>query len=274
MIGIYKITNRINGKAYVGLSTCIERRWKSHKADAFNPNDKHYHYPLYRAMRKYGLQNFHFEVLEECLESELSEKEIHYIALFDSFNHGYNQDAGGQGAIHYNKLSDSLVLDIIQRLKTSSDNSEIIGAEFGVSGRTIRSINAGEQCPIDGETYPIRGSIVKQAKHAYERKRNPNYMPPSNKQCVFCGRALNSTTTRTKYCVPCAHLAQRRVERPSKLDLAKMIHESSFTAVGQYFGVDGNAIKKWCKQYEIPYHKQELSEWYLAQTQTNCSENT
>ena len=63
MCGIYKITNTINGKAYVGQATNISVRLKNHRSDAFNPNKPGYDYPLYRAIRKYGLENFRFEII-------------------------------------------------------------------------------------------------------------------------------------------------------------------------------------------------------------------
>ena len=85
MIGIYKIENLITNKIYIGQSTSIERRWKDHKNTAFNENDKSYNYPLYKAIRKYGVDNFSFEVLEECEIEELNEKEKFYISKFNSF---------------------------------------------------------------------------------------------------------------------------------------------------------------------------------------------
>lgn len=58
--GIYKIQNLINGKIYIGQSKNIEKRWLRHKTTAFNKNDHSYNLPLYRAIRKYGLENFSF----------------------------------------------------------------------------------------------------------------------------------------------------------------------------------------------------------------------
>lgn len=78
--------------------------------------------------------------------------------------------------------------------------------------------------------------------------------------CLICGKEIGNT--KTGHCVECAHKNQRRATRPSKLDLAKMIVESSFTAVGKQFGLDGNAIKSWCKQYGIPHRVAELADWY------------
>ena len=76
MIGIYKITNNLNGKSYIGLSKDIQKRAREHFNRAFNEKDKEYEKYLYRAIRKYGLENFSVIILEECKENELTEKEM------------------------------------------------------------------------------------------------------------------------------------------------------------------------------------------------------
>ena len=52
---------------------------------------------------------------------------------------------------------------------------------------------------------------------------------------------------------------------PEPLELALMIKNSSFSAVGRQFGVSDNAVKRWCKNYDIPYLKNELIDWYNNQ---------
>ena len=93
--GIYKITNILNGKTYIGQSINIEKRWEQHKYEAFNKNQQQYNYTLHRAFRKYGLNNFSFDVLEECLEEQLDKKEIYWIKFFDCYHDGYNETEGG-----------------------------------------------------------------------------------------------------------------------------------------------------------------------------------
>lgn len=97
MVGIYKIENQINRKVYIGLSLDISKRWTTHISTAKNKNAKEYHYPLYRAIRKYGVDNFTFAVLEETEKNYLllEKREKFWIESYDSFNNGYNQINGG-----------------------------------------------------------------------------------------------------------------------------------------------------------------------------------
>lgn len=89
--GIYKITNKVNGKIYIGQSIDIYRRWVQEKEGLCNSH-------LLNAFKKYGTDNFIFEILEECCIEELDEKEIYYISFYNSANpsKGYNKTFGGQ----------------------------------------------------------------------------------------------------------------------------------------------------------------------------------
>lgn len=97
--GIYKITNQINGKVYIGLSVNCIRRWWDHCNKSYNSNKKDdIDKPLYKAMRKYGRENFSFEIVEECEEEKLSEREIYWISYYNSYEKGYNATRGGDRA--------------------------------------------------------------------------------------------------------------------------------------------------------------------------------
>lgn len=88
---IYKWTNLINGKSYIGQTLYEDIRKQQHI------NGKHNNL-LYKAINKYGLDNFNYEVLEYVDdESKLSEREIYWISYFDSYKHGYNLTLGGEG---------------------------------------------------------------------------------------------------------------------------------------------------------------------------------
>lgn len=98
MIGIYKITNKINGKSYIGQSTDIAKRWSHHLTIAYNDKYSAYQWYIHHALKKYGKENFTFEVLEECTEEQLNEREIYWIAYFDTYNNGYNLTEGGNSS--------------------------------------------------------------------------------------------------------------------------------------------------------------------------------
>ena len=69
--GIYKMTNKVNGKIYIGLSVNIETRMYNHYRNAFYEKDAEYNSYLSRAIRKHGQENFSYEIIEECSISEL-----------------------------------------------------------------------------------------------------------------------------------------------------------------------------------------------------------
>lgn len=88
---IYKITNKVNGKSYIGQTRyTIEFRWRQH----LHKKDNTY---FHNAIRKYGADNFIVEKLEECNIEDLNEKEIYYIAKYNTFKDGYNLTIGGDG---------------------------------------------------------------------------------------------------------------------------------------------------------------------------------
>ena len=98
MQGIYKITNQINNKCYIGKSNNISRRFRDHKRLAFQSGHKEYNKALYIAFRKYGLDNFTFEIIEELEDYSLSEeREIYWIKYYHSYENGYNETLGGDG---------------------------------------------------------------------------------------------------------------------------------------------------------------------------------
>ena len=84
--GIYQIKNKINGKSYIGQSKDIYHRWIKHKEVInFNSNSPMKNYPLYRALIKYGIDNFDFIILEECSIEKLNEREIYWIEKLNTY---------------------------------------------------------------------------------------------------------------------------------------------------------------------------------------------
>jgi group I intron endonuclease len=97
MIGIYKITNKITGKSYIGQSINTSKRIKEHFWKATCSKDVSFNSILHQAIRKYGAENFEIEILKECTVEELDELEKHYIKMYDTISpNGYNILEGGQ----------------------------------------------------------------------------------------------------------------------------------------------------------------------------------
>lgn len=183
MIGIYKITNNVTNKSYIGQSINIEKRWYEHKYKAECVEDRSYNSILHNSMRKYGIEHFILEVLEECTIEELDTKEQFWIQQLNTISpYGYNILQGGQGS----------------------------------------------------------------------RKRKVSY-------CLRCGKEVYRTST---FCANCLGASNQTVKRPEPIELARLVKVYGFNEVGRQYGVSGNSIKKWCKAYKMPYHKQELIDWY------------
>lgn len=149
MTGIYKITNKINGKSYIGQSINIEHRWYRHIHE-FVP------YPLHRAIEKYGEESFDFSVLEECNVDSLDEREKYWINYYDSYNNGYNLTLGGKGITYYKKLNCEEVDEIIDLLINSSLQIKQIAEKFEVSEVMINNIRNGISWKKDELVYPLR----------------------------------------------------------------------------------------------------------------------
>ena len=108
MIGIYKITNKINGKIYIGQSWNVENRWEHHKRNTHNQH-------LLNAFTKYGINNFLFETIMFFNNGPFTQKyldkfENYFIEQNDSMNSekGYNKKGGGSCG----KLSEETKLKI------------------------------------------------------------------------------------------------------------------------------------------------------------------
>lgn len=156
MIGIYKITNKINNKSYIGQSINIEQRWKTHKTSPFNKNCVHYNCLFYKAIRKYGIDNFIFEVLEECEKNRLNEREIYWIAYYQTHNkkYGYNMTDGGDCGAE-KKYNERKILNKWKQGATLS----ALKKEFHCCSNTISSYLRNNQITI--REIRSRGNLYK-----------------------------------------------------------------------------------------------------------------
>lgn len=138
MAYIYKITNDINNKIYIGKTNfSIQKRWKEHCSDFLK--EKEQNRPLYRAMNKYGIEYFHIEQVEECPNTIVDEREKYWIEYYGSFKYGYNATKGGDGKAYcdydlvfalWNK--GLTIKEISEKLHYDSSHCSDILSTFGI----------------------------------------------------------------------------------------------------------------------------------------------
>ena len=133
---IYKITNDINDKVYVGQTqNSLNDRFSKHKYKAkecyFKQN---YKQPLYNAINKYGFEHFKIELIEECNNNDLSTREKYWINYYNSYEHGYNATIGGEGVTQYNYE------EIYHELLNHNLSCAEIADKFGCCLQTIYNV--------------------------------------------------------------------------------------------------------------------------------------
>lgn len=142
---IYMITNKLNGKRYVGQTTgSLNLRWKSHCK-----NSKSKHGIFHLAVHKYGKENFEIKVLAKCNSiEEMNHREVYYIRLLNTLApNGYNLDSGGKNKtlhqITRNKISES------HKGKMKGQNNHNFGkypeAMVAVTKKPIVCVTTGEK---------------------------------------------------------------------------------------------------------------------------------
>lgn len=163
MYKVYKHTNTINGKVYIGITSMdVKRRWE-------NGNGYSKQQLFWRAIQKYGWNSFSHEILYDGLSKEDAEqREIELIATYNSNNpeYGYNIQNGGNSLGKHSdetrkKISESNKGRIItpeQRLKISNT---LKGQKLSLETRKkISASLKGEKCYWFGKTSPTKGRIA------------------------------------------------------------------------------------------------------------------
>lgn len=134
---IYCITNLINSKRYVGkTTTTINKRFIEHCQDS--QRERCEQRPLYRAMNKYGIENFKIEELEYVEDdSLLSDKEIYWIRELETFgSKGYNATKGGDGSILYDHKE---IIELYSMGYSTVQVSEKIGCDSSLVARVLKA---------------------------------------------------------------------------------------------------------------------------------------
>ena len=242
MVGIYKFTNQITGKSYIGQSVNIETRYKNHKYRLHSKSHLENTY-FHKKLAEYGFEKFDFEVLEECSIAELDEREKYYIQKYNTlYPNGYNMEEGGTHASHSYKTTWDDVYKIQQDLKDGILYCSEIAEKYGLSSSEIHMINHGQIWVVDNETYPLR-----QPKPLKKKDRPV---------CRICGTPV-TLYCDTRYCRKC-YCEELRRFIPGKNELQELLKSKKQVEIAQIYGVSRNTIMKWRKLYNLDRKGREV----------------
>lgn len=180
---IYKVTNKVNGKIYVGLTTdSLENRLKSHINDAMATKKNR---PFYNAIRKYGQENFFIEQIEEVDNDLLLEREKLWIKEMHSYigderSCGYNATKGGEGRWTYNyqEIVDFYLKNNVSiSLTAKKFNCDVSTVNRALISSSVKKRSKASGIKIIGtndENFQIEFISIKKAAEFLARELNKN----------------------------------------------------------------------------------------------------
>lgn len=232
--GIYKITNLINGKHYIGQSIHIERRWAEH----CKPSSSSL---IGKAIHKYGKEHFSFSILEQCDKNKLNERENFWIGYYKSMTpYGYNVMVSNETESTAYTYYDAILIEKIINALLHNTNKTLqqIADEYNVSVSMVSRINRGENHFQQGLSYPLF--------------QTTKMIQP--KRCVDCGKIITKVSTRCSNC----YNKNKSKHLPDRNTLKNLIRKESFVQIGKKYNVSDKAVTKWCKTYGLPYRKKDI----------------
>lgn len=142
---VYLIENKINNKKYVGCTIySLNSRFKNH----LRTLNKFPNRPLYRAIKKYGVENFSIIALESCDKSLLPEREIYWIKKLDTYRNGYNATLGGEGR---KTIDQEKVIELYKKHQIINKVAMEMGCDIG----SVRLILKNNDIEINKDAHAI-----------------------------------------------------------------------------------------------------------------------
>lgn len=254
---LYIIRNDVNEKVYVGKTyQSIEKRFKEHKRAAREGKP----YKLYNAMRKYGIDKFHIELLGIFEKGVLEEKEIEYIAKYDSYYNGYNSTLGGDGGRTIElDIFNSVMFDLdYNRLKVFSNRCEIENYINSSENQLHPAWSGRLKDAIENDTIFLGCKWARRSDLLYDNKEfntiydKKQYL--AGKECISInglwfakerdGFELNTLDGKLK-------CTTRMVDKiPTKAELEELVH-MSIEDIAKIFNSSKTTVSRWYKSYGI-----------------------
>lgn len=178
---IYKAISATTGKVYIGQTTqTLQERINQHNSHAYGHQ---YNYHFHNAIRKYGSEDFTYEIIEDGIESTevLNEREKYWIAYYDSYYNGYNSTLGGEGCV---RRDDELIIKLFREGHTTQEICEITGynrqtiyRSYTINGLTEdnnkrKAEQNRERCSRTVDQYSLDGKYIKTWPSATECGKN------------------------------------------------------------------------------------------------------
>lgn len=220
---IYKITNLITNQVYIGQT--IKNpivRWNREKRDSSDPLKNTL---LAKNFREYGFDNFQWEVIEECPNEILNDKEKYWINYYQTFNLGLNMTRGGNGSPCFVKLNLKTLQEIIDLLQENTLTNKDIANKYNISEQMVCGINNGRIWYQNDLDYPLRKKEHKQ------KQLKPKWYDN-----------IDIEQTRIEY--------------------AKKVYETSAHEAAVFFDLSDTGFRKRCIKLGLPSKSLEIKNWY------------
>lgn len=157
IIGVYKITNIVNNKVYIGSSFNIKQRWNRHLNEL--RQNIHHSSKLQRSFNIHGKESFIFEIIEECDKNIIIEREQYWINSYDSYHSGYNEMI----VVNYPMLGKNHSIKTKNKM-SEAHKGKVLSKE---TKEKLRDLNLGKK--ISQET---KKKISKALKGKYTKEKN------------------------------------------------------------------------------------------------------
>lgn len=186
---VYLITNTVTRKVYVGQTKDFANRKAGHLYAARKGLKR----PLYASIRKYGDDNFKFEVIEECDDSIINEREQHWIRQYDSFNpeKGYNLTSGGERDFTVKNITRQQISESLTGRERTAEHSANISA-----GKRGKSVGRGRTFSAETVQRRVMTSLANRANHKSKKGKTMNKLNQQKANEIRARYVVNGESAR------------------------------------------------------------------------------